>query len=79
MPDRLIDEPIRAPRLPARIWREASASPSAVKAQGRTSDTGFHPANKRATTILLHTEGNLQRCAVEKDAEGIANLNRCEV
>jgi len=25
------------------------------------------------------TEGDLQRCAVEKDADPVANLNRCEV
>ena len=28
---------------------------------------------------LMLTEGDLQRCAVEKDAESVANLNRCEV
>ena len=28
---------------------------------------------------LVLAEGDLQRCAVEKDAESVANLNRCEV
>jgi hypothetical protein len=28
---------------------------------------------------LVPTEKDLQRCAVEKDAESVANLNRCEV
>ncbi len=43
-------------------------------ADGAQEHGGGH--EPRAPLVL--TEGDLQRCAVEKDADRVANLNRCD-
>ncbi len=45
-------------------------------ADGAREHDGGH---KPQEAPLMLTEGDLQRCAVEKDAESVANLNTCEV
>ena len=57
--------------------KERTASQSTGRFQ--PSDTALMGSKLACQAPLMLTEGELQRCAVEKDAESVANLNRCEV
>jgi hypothetical protein len=42
-------------------------------------DAREHDGGHKPRAPLMLTQGDLQRCAFEKDTESVANLNGCEV